>query len=77
MQPAPIALPPEPPLGTVICWQQQFTPDGPVYSYVAIHVAAGWFVSDSSEAPYSWLALFVWLIKTAPVSVVTGWAPLS
>lgn len=70
-------LPPEPPPGTVISWQQQFAPGGPVYTYVAVHVAGrGWFVSNDSEAPYSWPELFFWLIGQAPVFAATGWAAL-
>ena len=70
-------LPPEPPPGTVISWQQQFAPDGPVYSYVAVSVAfRGWYVSDASETPYTWAELFYWLIGTAPVFAATSWCPL-
>lgn len=77
MMPAQIAIPAEPAPGTVIGWQQQFAPDGPVYTYVAIHIAGrGWFVSDDSEAPYTWAQLCVYLIRQSPVSAVTGWGPL-
>jgi len=71
-------LPPEPPPGTVIGWQQQYAPGGPVYTYAAVSIAGrGWYVSDASETPYSWAELFYWLIGTAPVCAATGWAVLA
>lgn len=70
-------LPPEPPPGTVISWQQQYAQDGPTYTYVAVHIAwRGWYVSDQSETPYSWGELFYWLIGQAQVWTVTSWRPL-
>ena len=69
-------LPPEPPPGTVISWQQQYTPDGPVYTYAAVSVASCWYVSDASETPYTWAELFYWLIGTAPVFAAASWWPL-
>jgi len=85
MMPAPIApplpqrpyLPPEPPPGSVICWQQQFTAGGAIYTYAAVHVAwRGWFVTNDNEMPYSWPALFYWLIGLAAVFVAVAWGQL-
>ena len=73
-------LPPEPPPGTVITWQQQFAPDGPVYTYAAVSVPfRGWYASDASDAsetPYTWAELFYWLIGDAPVYAAASWWPL-
>jgi hypothetical protein len=70
----PPFLPPEPPPGSVISWQQQFAIGGPVFTYVAVHIAGrGWYVTDESETAYSWPLLIQWLIGTATVFVVTSW----
>ena len=68
-------LPPEPPPGTVIAGQQQFAPDGPVYSYVAVSVPfRGWYVTGDTEGAVSWAELFYWLIGTAPVFCAAAWS---
>lgn len=68
---------PEPPPGSVVSWQARFTPDGAIYSYVAIHVAGlGWFASDANECAYSWAGLCTYLIGLAPIHIVTSWGVL-
>lgn len=70
-------LPPEPPPGSVITWQQQFAHGGPVYTYAAVHIAwRGWYVTNESETPYTWPDLFFWLIGVAAVFVAVAWSQL-
>jgi hypothetical protein len=71
------SLPPEPAPGSVITWQQQFTPQGLVYTFAAVHAAPRrWYVSNDSETPYAWPELFYWLIGTAPVFAAASWTEL-
>lgn len=77
--PRPVARPAEPEVGTVIGFAKQFSEDGPVYSFAAIHATKGqWYLSGPRHGTQAmtWDHLLDFIggpLDWARVGVVGSW----
>lgn len=82
--PEPVMRPAEPEVGTVLGFTKQYSEEGPVYSFAAIHATSdqrGWYLSGPRNAaqPLDWDSLLDFVggpDDWARVGVCMAWTPL-
>lgn len=53
--------PEEPPVGSVIRFEMQFSPGGIRYTYAAINAGGGWYTTGKGPQRVTWDALLDWM----------------